>query len=178
MEPDAGDDEDDYMGDLSHFLPPPPSSSQSTTLGRRKLPPPPPPSQGRGHGQPKRAKGRVPWQERRRRDRERKQREEDERTMAGLAEAIPESNLGFRMLRQMGYNPSAAVEPVGIEIRRSRAGIGAEPAVSAAVVAVAKSSPEDLQNILAKLRDEHYYCLYCGCKDMRINFQCISMLEW
>lgn len=23
---------------------------------------------------------------------------------------------------------------------------------------------EDLQNILAKLRDEHYYCLYCGCK--------------
>lgn len=23
---------------------------------------------------------------------------------------------------------------------------------------------QDLQNILAKLRDEHYYCLYCGCK--------------
>ena len=73
--------------------------------------------------------------ERRRQERERKQREEDARTMAGLAEAIPESNVGFRMLKQMGYDPGAragAAEPVGIEIRRSRAGLGAEPAAAPA----------------------------------------------
>ncbi|XP_040382747.1 G patch domain-containing protein 11 [Oryza brachyantha] len=242
MEPDGGgDDDDDYMGDLSHFLPPSPSSP-SRSLGRRKQPPAAQAQargQGQGQGQGKRAKG-VPWQERRRRDRERKQREEDERTMAGLAEAIPESNVGFRLLKQMGYDPAAAgggaAEPVGIEIRRSRAGLGAEPAVAVAppppprqpsaevaegerrrveemavelrarqstqwrsrrVVRdyrkaeaalaqlenreVAPPPPEgeekektaeeeeviteeDLQNILAKLRGEHYYCLYCGCK--------------
>lgn len=76
----------------------------------------------------------MPWQEQRRQERERKQREEDARTMAGLAEAIPESNVGFRMLKQMGYDPKSrgAAEPVGIEIRRSRAGLGAEPAVTPA----------------------------------------------
>ncbi|KAF0898013.1 hypothetical protein E2562_001695 [Oryza meyeriana var. granulata] len=270
MEPDDAGDED-YMGDLSHFLPPSPSSP-SRSLGRRKQPPAQ--ERGQGHGQAKRAKG-VPWQERRRRDRERKQRQEDERTMAGLAEAIPESNVGFRLLKQMGYDPAAGgggAEPVGIEIRRSRAGLGAEPAVAVAPppppqqpsaevaegerrrveeiesgvapdgsrrgrrasplqqpsVTVAEGerrrveemavelrarqstqwrsrrvvwdyrkaeaalaqlenreveppppegeekekteeeeeviTEEDLQIILAKLRDEHYYCLYCGCK--------------
>ncbi|KAL6661766.1 hypothetical protein ACP70R_001150 [Stipagrostis hirtigluma subsp. patula] len=157
--------------------------------------------------------------------------------MAGLAEAIPESNVGFRMLKQMGYDPGAcaAAEPVGIEIRRSRAGLGAEPAVAPAPApaAVARTreeaererrreeemvvelrarkstqwrgrrvlwdyrkaeaalaqlenreveppapegeekgsdeeeeviTEEDLLNILAKLRDQHHYCLYCGCK--------------
>ncbi|KAL6646138.1 hypothetical protein ACP70R_017746 [Stipagrostis hirtigluma subsp. patula] len=232
MEPDA---DDDYMGDLSHFLPPSPSSP-SRGLGRRKQPPgrAPAPAPPRA----KRAKG-VPWQERRRQERERKQREEDARTMAGLAEAIPESNVGFRMLKQMGYDPGAraAAEPVGIEIRRSRAGLGAEPAVPPppAPAAVARTreeaererrreeemvvelrarkstqwrgrrvlwdyrkaeaalaqlenreveppapegeekekgsdeeeeviTEEDLLNILAKLRDQHHYCLYCGCK--------------
>lgn len=134
MEPDAADD---YMGDLSHFLPQDAPSSPSRSLGRRKQP--------TGQAQQpaaapraKRAKG-VPWQERRRQEREQKQREEDARTMAGLAEAIPESNVGFRMLKQMGYDPGtrgAAAEPVGIEIRRSRAGLGAEPAVAPAPVPV------------------------------------------
>ncbi|EEE68975.1 hypothetical protein OsJ_27886 [Oryza sativa Japonica Group] len=100
MEPDAADD--DYMGDLSHFLPPPTPSSPSRSLGRRRQPP-----AQQAQGQGKRAKGVVPWQERRRRDRERKQREEDERTMAGLAEAIPETNVGFRLLKRMGYDPAA-----------------------------------------------------------------------
>ncbi|CAL4999706.1 unnamed protein product [Urochloa decumbens] len=134
MEPDA---DDDYMGDLSHFLPPSPSSSPSRNLGRRKEPPAP--ARAQAQTRAKRGKG-VPWQERRRQERERKQREEDARTMAGLAEAIPESNVGFRMLKQMGYNPgargAAAAEPVGIEIRRSRAGLGAEPAVAVAVAPV------------------------------------------
>ncbi|TVU05210.1 hypothetical protein EJB05_48364, partial [Eragrostis curvula] len=235
MEPDA---DDDYMGDLSHFLPPSPASSPSRSLGRRKQPAGQA-QQSAGAPRPKRAKG-VPWRERRRQDRERKQREEDARTMAGLAEAIPESNVGFRMLKQMGYDPGArgAAEPVGIEIRRSRAGLGAEPPVAPAPAPVpversrevvererrrqeevvvelrARKSTqwrgrrvvwdyrkaeaalaqlenreveppapeeenkekgaeeeeeeviteEDLQNILAKLRGHHYYCLYCGCK--------------
>ncbi|CAO2169604.1 unnamed protein product [Urochloa humidicola] len=130
MEPDA---DDDYMGDLSHFLPPSPSSSPPRNLGRRKEPPAP--ARAQAQTRSKRGKG-VPWQERRRQERERKQLEEDARTMAGLAEAIPESNVGFRMLKQMGYDPGArgapAAEPVGIEIRRSRAGLGAEPAVALA----------------------------------------------
>lgn len=41
--------------------------------------------------------------------------------MAGMAEAIPESNVGFKLLKQMGYDPAAAgADPVGIEIRRRR----------------------------------------------------------
>ncbi|NP_001354046.1 Uncharacterized protein C6F6.19 [Zea mays] len=127
MEPDA---DEDYMGDLSRFLPPSPSSSPPKNLGRRKQPS----TQAQAQPRAKRGKG-VPWQERRRQERERKQREEDARTMAGLAEAIPESNVGFRMLRQMGYDPDsragAGAEPVGIEIRRSRAGLGAEEPVLA-----------------------------------------------
>uniref|UniRef100_A0A0E0IEA4 DUF4187 domain-containing protein n=1 Tax=Oryza nivara TaxID=4536 RepID=A0A0E0IEA4_ORYNI len=241
MEPDAADD--DYMGDLSHFLPPPTPSSPSRSLGRRRQPP-----AQQAQGQGKRAKGVVPWQERRRRDRERKQREEDERTMAGLAEAIPETNVGFRLLKRMGYDPAAGggagAEPVGIEIRRSRAGLGAEPAVSVAppqpsaevaegerrrveemaVELRARQSTqwrsrrvvwdyrkaeaalaqlenreaappppegeekaeeeeeeviteEDLQNILAKLRDEHYYCLYCGCKQKHWQMNVLGQMK-
>jgi hypothetical protein len=141
MEPDA---DDDYMGDLSHFLPRSPSSSDpSRSLGRRKQPTGPQAQQPAAAPRAKRAKG-VPWKERRRQDRERKQREEDARTMAGLAEAIPETNVGFRMLKQMGYDPGArsAAEPVGIEIRRSRAGLGAEPAVAPAPVLVERSREE------------------------------------
>ena len=133
MEPDA---DEDYMGDLSRFLPPSPSSSTPPkNLGRRKQPP----TQAQAQTRAKRGKG-VPWQERRRQERERKQREEDARTMAGLAEAIPESNVGFRMLKQMGYDPEsrgAAAEPVGIEIRRSRAGLGAEEHALTPATAVA-----------------------------------------
>ncbi|KAM0883726.1 hypothetical protein ACQ4PT_031449 [Festuca glaucescens] len=227
------DADDDYMGDLSHFLPPSPSRS----LGVRKHPPAP---AGQARGQAKRAKG-LPWKERRRQERERSQREEDARTLAGMAEAIPESNVGFKLLKQMGYDPAARggdTEPVGIEIRRSRAGLGAEPPVSAAPLPqplepktreevekerkreeemveelMARKSTqwkgrrlvwdcrkaeaalaqlenrevappahdseekekgeeeeeeviteEGLQNILDKLRYEHCYCLYCGCK--------------
>ncbi|CAM0912048.1 unnamed protein product [Alopecurus aequalis] len=128
MEPNPAveaDADDDYMGDLSHFLPPSPSRS----LGVRKQPPAP---AAQARGKAKRGKG-LPWKERRRQDRERSQREEDALTLAGMAEAIPESNVGFKLLKQMGYDPAArggGTEPVGIEIRRSRAGLGAEPPVS------------------------------------------------
>jgi len=74
------------------------------------------------------------WQERRKIERERKQIQEDEQTLAKVEAPIPQSNIGFKLLKQMGYTPGSALgkqgsgraEPVGIEIRRSRAGIGLE----------------------------------------------------
>lgn len=75
------------------------------------------------------------WQETRKIERERKQIEEDALTLEKIEKApIPQSNIGFKLLRQMGYTPgsflgkegSGRAEPVGIEIRRSRAGIGRE----------------------------------------------------
>lgn len=75
------------------------------------------------------------WQEQKTLKRQIKQVEEDEQTLANLESAIPQSNIGFKMLKQMGYTPgsglggSGRVEPVGVEIRRSRAGIGREDPV-------------------------------------------------
>ena len=74
------------------------------------------------------------WQEHRKQERERKQIEEDEQTLAKTEAPIPQSNIGFKLLKQMGYTPGSALgkegsgraEPVGLEIRRSRAGIGRE----------------------------------------------------
>lgn len=74
------------------------------------------------------------WQERRKIERERKQREEDEQTIAKIDAPIPQSNVGFKLLTQMGYTPGSSLgkegagraEPLGLEIRRSRAGIGRE----------------------------------------------------
>lgn len=76
----------------------------------------------------------LSWQEQRKLERERKQQEEDEQTLAKIEAPIPESNVGFKLLQRMGYNPGSALgkegsgraEPVGLEIRRSRAGVGRE----------------------------------------------------
>lgn len=74
----------------------------------------------------------LSWQERRKLERERKQQQEDEQTLAKVEAPIPQSNIGFKLLKQMGYTPGSALgkegsgmaNPVGLEIRRSRAGIG------------------------------------------------------
>lgn len=76
----------------------------------------------------------LSWQQQRRLERERKQQEEDEQTLAQIDAPIPQSNIGFKLLKQMGYTPGSALgkegsgrsEPVGIEIRRTRVGIGRE----------------------------------------------------
>ncbi|KAL6506009.1 hypothetical protein OROHE_022728 [Orobanche hederae] len=120
----AGAEDEDYMGDLSQFLPPqvPLSSSKgsanniivSTTSSK---------------------KSKVQnWQEQKKLKRERKQIEEDKQTLENLGSAIPQSNIGFKMLKHMGYTPGSALgkegsgraEPVVVEIRRGRAGIGKE----------------------------------------------------
>ena len=54
--------------------------------------------------------------------------------MANIEAPIPQSNIGFKILKQMGYTPGSALgkegsglaEPVKVDIRRSRAGIGRE----------------------------------------------------
>lgn len=228
-------DEEDYMGDLSLFLPPEtsdpakPSSRKSST---NQIP--------NSQSSKKKLKT-LSWQEQRRIERERKHREEDEQTLAKIGSAIPQSNIGFKMLKQMGYNPGSALgkeglgraEPVGLDIRRSRAGIGRmdphkekmmkEEALAEknrkreenlmaefgcrqksqwrskrVVINFNKAkgalaqlenqeflkpekneedgedgeeedeeeeiTEEDLQEILMKLRDEHNYCLFCGCQ--------------
>lgn len=74
------------------------------------------------------------WQEQRKLKREKQQHEEDQQTLTNIESAIPQSNIGFKMLRQMGYTPGSALgkegsgraEPVGLEIRRGRAGLGRE----------------------------------------------------
>ncbi|KAF3785535.1 G patch domain-containing protein 11 [Nymphaea thermarum] len=219
-------EEDDYMGDLSHFLPPETSDS-SRTKKRRTEEHPQKPTQRN-----------LSWQQKRKISREQQQREEDEKTLALAQTALKPSNIGFRMLQQMGYKPGSALgkqgqgqfEPVGLEIRRSRIGIGAQTPAEAranrerarkdrlrgteeglasefgsrqksawrvrkvaadykkaeAALAqlenaevVAPPPPEDdneegkdeeviteedLQELLSKLRDKHFYCLYCGCQ--------------
>ncbi|KAL2548491.1 G-patch domain-containing protein [Forsythia ovata] len=66
--------------------------------------------------------------------RERDQIEEDQQTLERLGSAIPQSNIGFKLLKQMGYTPGSALgkqgsggaDPVGLDIRRGRVGIGKE----------------------------------------------------
>ncbi|EEF30044.1 nucleic acid binding protein, putative [Ricinus communis] len=121
-------EEEDYMGDLSQFLPP--ETSNSPILSSKKI------SSNKvsaGESFKKKSKT-LSWQEQRRRERERMQQQEDEQTLAKIEAPIPQSNIGFKLLKQMGYVPGAALgkegsgraEPVGIEIRRTRVGIGRE----------------------------------------------------
>lgn len=122
----AENEEDDYMGDLSHFLPPqasslPPKPSSKTAASNKPI-------------VPNKKRKVLNWQERKNLKREQKQIEEDQKTLVNLESAIPESNIGFKMLKQMGYTPGSALgkegsgrsEPVVLEIRRGRAGIGKE----------------------------------------------------
>ncbi|CAL0318906.1 unnamed protein product [Lupinus luteus] len=123
------DDDDDYMADLSRFLPsqnPQPISISKKVVSSKKDPP--------IKSSKSQLKTTLSWQERRKLDRERKQQKEDEQTLAKVEVPIPQSNIGFKLLKQMGYTPGSALgkqglgiaEPVGLEIRRSRAGIGLE----------------------------------------------------
>ncbi|XP_030927894.1 G patch domain-containing protein 11 [Quercus lobata] len=122
------EEDDDYMGDLSRFIPletslPPKPASKKVSNNKTLI----------AQSSKKQSKF-LNWQERRKLERERKQQEEDEQTLAKVEAPIPQSNIGFKLLKQMGYTPgstlgkegSGRVEPVGIEIRRSRAGIGRE----------------------------------------------------
>ncbi|CAN6935202.1 unnamed protein product [Brassica oleracea var. botrytis] len=120
------EEDDDYMGDLSKFIPP-----ELTQTSKRKE------SEKKAVAvEPSRKKLKnLPWHERRRLEKERKQIEEDAQTLARIEDTpIGESNVGFKLLKQMGYKPASALgkqgsgraEPVTMDIRRSRAGVGRE----------------------------------------------------
>ncbi|XP_027366923.1 G patch domain-containing protein 11 isoform X2 [Abrus precatorius] len=120
----GNEEEDDYMGDLSQFLPSePPKLSSSKKISNKK---------DSSVNSSKNQLKTLSWQERRKLERERKQQEEDEQTLAKVEAPIPQSNIGFKLLKQMGYTPGSALgkqgsgraEPVRLEIRRSRAGVG------------------------------------------------------
>ncbi|KAJ6425887.1 hypothetical protein OIU84_026462 [Salix udensis] len=121
-------EEEDYMGDLSQFLPP-------ETENPSKLPAKKSVNKETSIFQSFNKKPKnLSWQEQRRLEREKRQQEEDEQTLARIEAPIPQSNIGFKLLKQMGYTPGSALgkegsgraEPVGIQIRRTRVGIGRE----------------------------------------------------
>ncbi|CAI0402869.1 unnamed protein product [Linum tenue] len=126
------DEEDDYLGDLSQFLPPEASEPPKSKLTNKKIASIK--TQEVQSSKRKNSKAAVSWQEQRRIERERKQKEEDEQMLARIEAPIPQSNIGFKLLKQMGYTPGSALgkegsgraEPVGIQIRRTRMGIGRE----------------------------------------------------
>ncbi|XP_021724005.1 G patch domain-containing protein 11-like [Chenopodium quinoa] len=226
------DEDEDYMGDLSKFI-----TTESSQLPKpKKLAPKTLPNSSQ---QPSKKKPKFQsWQH----QKELKQLEEDKQTLENLQSAIPQSNIGFKLLKQMGYTPGKGLgkegsvgreEPIGLEIRRSRAGIGREdPAkervkrekvkevwkkkteevmledfgvrqkmqwkskrvvinynkAKAALDQLENREPavepekeegddgedeeeeeeviteEDLLELLEKLREEHRYCLFCGCQ--------------
>ncbi|KAH9737487.1 G-patch domain-containing protein [Citrus sinensis] len=121
------EEDDDYMGDLSQFIAP--ETSNPTKSSLRKIQNSKPVIQS----SKKKSKA-VNQHEQRKIEKERKQQKEDEQTLAKIEAPIPQSNIGFKLLKQMGYTPGSSLgkdgsgrsEPVGIEIRRSRVGIGHE----------------------------------------------------
>lgn len=68
---------------------------------------------------------------------EQQRKAEEEQRKEGLGAAIPSSNIGFKMLQQMGYTPGAALgkhgqgvlEPVSVDLKRSRTGLGRDVAI-------------------------------------------------
>lgn len=113
------DDEDDYMGDISRFLPPDhqlpcksshPPAQQISSISKEKL----------------------NWQDKRKLKRELQQNVEDQHRSEGLNLAISSSNIGFKMMQQMGYSAGAALgkhgqgslEPITVDVKRSRTGLG------------------------------------------------------
>ncbi|XP_019166261.1 PREDICTED: G patch domain-containing protein 11 isoform X2 [Ipomoea nil] len=119
----AEGEEEDYMGDLSQFLPPEASLPSKKVSNSEPVV-----SNSTNKRKP------LSWQEQRKLKRQQKQVEEDQQTLSNLESAIPQSNIGFKMLKQMGYVPgstlgkdgSGRAEPVALEIRRGRAGLGKE----------------------------------------------------
>ncbi|KNA10824.1 hypothetical protein SOVF_140800 isoform B [Spinacia oleracea] len=122
---EAAVEDEDYMGDLSKFITTEPSQpSKPKKLAPQTL--------TNSSQQPSKKKPKFQtWQQ----QKERKQQEEDARTLENIQSAIPQSNIGFKLLKQMGYTPGKGLgkegsmgreEPIGLEIRRSRAGIGRE----------------------------------------------------
>lgn len=130
----AADEDDDYMGDLERFIP------------KEELLPSKTASQiGKGKGAGVR-KEKVHWKEKRKLKEEGKVMKEAEQRQEGLAAAIPSSNIGFKMLQQMGYKPGVALgksgqgatEPINVDVKVNRTGLGRDRVVAEEKVLKAK----------------------------------------
>ncbi|GJP43059.1 hypothetical protein CLOM_g2562 [Closterium sp. NIES-68] len=105
----ADADVDDYMGDLSAFLPPEDATKlRDAQLQQQK-------KQTKQHKAAPRQRPddwkRLTWQERRQQVREEKDKAEAAVLAEGLAAPIPPSNIGFKLLQKMGFKGRA--EPIG-----------------------------------------------------------------
>ena len=77
---------------------------------------------------------------------EEKVKKEAEHREEGLAAAIPASNIGFKMLQQMGYKPGVALgkhgqgatEPINMDVKVNRTGLGRDRVVAEEKVVKAK----------------------------------------
>ncbi|KAL1367619.1 hypothetical protein AAHE18_02G064500 [Arachis hypogaea] len=142
----------------------------------------------------------LSWQERQKLERDRKQKEEDEQTLTKVEAPIPQSHIGFKLLKQMGYTSGAALAKrvwVGLsqsglrfddrELRWQskrvvanfhKVNVALDQLENREIIELEKNdddeeeedeeeeeiTKEDLQEVLMKLRDDHNYCLFCGCK--------------
>ncbi|KAG0565414.1 hypothetical protein M758_8G183900 [Ceratodon purpureus] len=130
----AADEDDDYMGDLERFIPKEellPSKAASQT------------GKGKGGGA---SKEKVNWKEKRKLKVGEKVKKEAEQRQEGLAAAIPSSNIGFKMLQQMGYKPGIALgksgqgvtAPISVDVKVNRTGLGRDRVVAEEKVLKAK----------------------------------------
>ncbi|KAL2622817.1 hypothetical protein R1flu_003022 [Riccia fluitans] len=130
------EEEDDYLADLTRFIP---SEFASTPSVKSKKSSP--------ERDVRRGKGKR---------KEQQKIAEDELRKEGFGAAIPSSNIGFKMLQQMGYTPGAALgkhgqgvlEPVNVDLKRSRTGLGRDEVVKQEEVLKAKRA--ELESIRQK----------------------------
>ncbi|KAL7098020.1 hypothetical protein ACP275_10G179400 [Erythranthe tilingii] len=147
----AGEEEEDYMGDLSQFVAVSQSSSKKGSASDVVA----------SNSSGKKSKAPKNWHEQKRLKRERKQVEEDKQTLANLGSAIPQSNIGFKMLKQMGYTPGSALgkegsgraEPVIMEIKRGRGGIGKEDPVIEKIRRERENDEREKRNVEELMQD-------------------------
>ncbi|CAI5998427.1 unnamed protein product [Closterium sp. NIES-64] len=106
--PSGDADVEDYMGDLSAFLPPEDASKlRDQQQERQKKLPKPAPRQRPDDWK------RLTWQERRQQVREEKDKAEAAVLAEGLAAPIPPSNIGFKLLQKMGFKGPPEAERTG-----------------------------------------------------------------
>ncbi|KAG6554810.1 hypothetical protein Mapa_003393 [Marchantia paleacea] len=113
------EEDDDYMSDLTRFIPSEFSAAPHST------------------GKSLTDRDKQNWKGKRKVKLEQQRKAEEEQRKEGLGAAIPSSNIGFKMLQQMGYTPGAALgkhgqgvlEPVSVDLKRSRTGLGRDVAI-------------------------------------------------
>ncbi|GAQ86134.1 hypothetical protein KFL_002720080 [Klebsormidium nitens] len=115
-------DEPDYMADLSIFgiAESAPSLTNSKTSGAKKLP-------------QQSAKPRLTFVQKQQQRKERVFEKEEKLRQEGMAQAIPQGNIGFKLLEKMGYKPGGSLgqpeqggitEPLELKVKRAKTGLG------------------------------------------------------